>query len=76
MDYRDEIIKYIDYYKNGSCCFEDCVVECVEILRELKVYYFSLRFQSTSVEKDISKLMSKARIFFLTELVKALIDNI
>lgn len=67
MNYKDEVIKYINHYKNGICCFEDCIIECVNILKEVKKYYFN------PYSKDVLKLVNEARIFVLTELIKVII---
>lgn len=72
MNYKDEVMKYINHYKNGICCFEDCIIECVNILKEVKKYYFS-PYPFFPYPKDVLKLMNEARIFVLTELIKAII---
>jgi len=73
MNYREALTDYINLYKKGIITFEECIIKGVEILTELKRYYNSIYYHGIIQNP---KLMNQARIYFLTELIKALVENI
>lgn len=76
MSYKEEILSYINAYENGLITFEDCIIECVNVLNRLKEYYNSPLFSIYHNEKDILKYMNKARLYVLIELIKVIGENI
>ena len=69
MNYKDALMDYINLYKKGMITFEECIIKGAEILTELKRFYFHGMMKNP-------KVMNQARIYFLTELIKAVVENI
>lgn len=72
MNYREEVERIIKTYKLGMVTFEECCIQCIEVLNKLKQYYLNY----ISLFNNHTLLMNKARIYVLTELIKALTDRI
>jgi hypothetical protein len=73
MNYKDALMDYINLYKKRMITFEECIIKGAEILTELKRYYNSVYFHGMMKNP---KVMNQARVYFLTELIKALVENI
>lgn len=74
MNYREEVERIIKNYKLGMVTFEECCIQCIEILNKLKQYYSD--YTSLFQFQNFKLLMTKARIYVLTELIKAIADQI
>lgn len=74
MNYKDALNDYINLYKKGIITFEECIIKGAEVLTELKRYYNSICYHNGIVHH--TKPMNQARVYFLTELIKALVENI
>ena len=73
MNYKDALTDYINLYKKGIITFEELIIKSAEVLTELKRYYNSTHYHGIIQNP---KPMNQARIYFLTELIKVLVENI